>query len=71
MVKVVLLVALVLVLEVAGKEYNHMVKKHYKIALTNGYEDGTVGVHLKNKKQQVMPGNRIRSKSSSRSSRSR
>jgi len=29
-----------------------MVKKDYKIILTNGYEDGITGVHLKNKKQQ-------------------
>lgn len=36
----------------AAQQYDHMTKKHYKIALTNGYEDGTVGVHLKNKKQQ-------------------
>jgi len=28
------------------------VRKHYRIGLTNGYEDGIVGVHLKNKKQQ-------------------
>jgi hypothetical protein len=40
-----------LVLGVAG-QYNHMVKKDYKIVLTNGYEDGIVGVHAKNKKQQ-------------------
>ena len=27
-------------------------RKDYKVVLTNGYEDGIVGVHLKNKKQQ-------------------
>ena len=28
------------------------IKKEYEIELTNGYEEGVVGVHLKNKKQQ-------------------
>jgi hypothetical protein len=28
------------------------VRKDYRIGLTNGYEDGITGVHLKNKKQQ-------------------
>lgn len=42
------------VLSIQAVEYNHMVKKDYKIILTNGYEDGTIGVHLKNKKQQVV-----------------
>ena len=32
--------------------YDHVNRKDYKVVLTNGYEDGTVGVHLKNKKQQ-------------------
>ena len=32
--------------------YDHINRKDYKVVLTNGYEDGTVGVHLKNKKQQ-------------------
>ena len=31
---------------------NHINRKDYKVVLTNGYEDGIVGVHLKNKKQQ-------------------
>ena len=32
--------------------YDHINRKDYKVVLTNGYEDGTVGVHLRNKKQQ-------------------
>ena len=32
--------------------YDHINRKDYKVVLTNGYEDGVVGVHLKNKKQQ-------------------
>ena len=32
--------------------YDHVNRKDYKVVLTNGYEDGIVGVHLKNKKQQ-------------------
>ena len=28
------------------------IKKEYEIELTNGYEEGVVGVHLKNKQQQ-------------------
>jgi len=32
--------------------YDHINRKDYKVVLTNGYEDGIVGVHLKNKKQQ-------------------
>ena len=28
------------------------IEKYYEIELTNGYEEGVVGVHLKNKKQQ-------------------
>ena len=32
--------------------FDHVNRKDYKVVLTNGYEDGTVGVHLKNKKQQ-------------------
>jgi len=35
-----------------ASQYNHMVKKDYRIGLTCGYEDGIMGVHLKNKKQQ-------------------
>jgi len=35
---------------VAG--YDNVNRKDYKVVLTNGYEDGIVGVHLKNKKQQ-------------------
>merc|ERR1712227_781832 len=32
--------------------YDHINRKDYKVVLTNGYEDGLVGVHMKNKKQQ-------------------
>ena len=32
--------------------YDNVNRKDYKVVLTNGYEDGIVGVHLKNKKQQ-------------------
>ena len=32
--------------------YDHVNRKDYRVVLTNGYEDGIVGVHLKNKKQQ-------------------
>jgi len=35
---------------VAG--YDHINRKDYSVVLTNGYEDGIVGVHLRNKKQQ-------------------
>jgi len=34
------------------ENYDHVNRKDYKVVLTNGYEDGTVGVHLRNKKQQ-------------------
>jgi len=46
---------MVMAVMVGGKreeEYNHMITKDYKIILTNGYEDGVSGVHLRNKKQQ-------------------
>ena len=33
-------------------KYDHINHKDYKVVLTNGYEDGLVGVHLRNKKQQ-------------------
>jgi len=46
----VLVVMVIAVVE--SQQYNHMHKKDYKIILTNGYEDGIKGVHLKNKKQQ-------------------
>jgi len=39
----------------SGKEeqrYDHINRKDYKVILTNGYEDGITGVHLRNKKQQ-------------------
>ena len=39
-------------LALLGQAYDHINRKDYKVVLTNGYEDGTVGVHLKNKKQQ-------------------
>eukprot|EP00088_Acartia_fossae_P014334 TRINITY_DN17664_c0_g1_i2.p1 TRINITY_DN17664_c0_g1~~TRINITY_DN17664_c0_g1_i2.p1 ORF type:complete len:593 (+),score=94.71 TRINITY_DN17664_c0_g1_i2:2-1780(+) len=32
--------------------YDHINTPYYKVLLTNGYEDGLVGVHLKNKLQQ-------------------
>merc|ERR1711962_999054 len=47
MVLVVMVIAVV-----ESQQYNHMHKKDYKIILTNEYEDGIKGVHLKNKKQQ-------------------
>ena len=34
------------------EKYDHINRKDYKVVLTNGYEDGLVGVHLRNKKQQ-------------------
>jgi len=49
---VVLGLGMVVVSKRGEPEYNHMVTKDYKIILTNGYEDGISGVHLRNKKQQ-------------------
>ena len=43
---------LVSLLALLCQAYDHINRKDYKVVLTNGYEDGTVGVHLKNKKQQ-------------------
>ena len=47
---------LVSLLALLCQAYDHINRKDYKVVLTNGYEDGTVGVHLKNKKQQTPRG---------------
>ena len=43
---------LILLSSIPVNAYDHINTPYYKVVLTNGYEDGLVGVHLKNKKQQ-------------------
>ena len=45
-----LCLGLILLLKVEA--YDHINTPYYKVILSNGYEDGLVGVHLKNKLEQ-------------------
>ncbi len=40
------------ILLIVIEAYDHINTPYYKVILSNGYEDGLVGVHLKNKVQQ-------------------